>query len=132
MQVIPESTATDKSFLVANDQNVHADEVLIAGAEMLSRIKAKIPPEGQLTTEKSDLEIQGYLKFSPSPELALTCMDRVMERIPSPYVSQDAQGDENEFGDTLPNTMAILWSYMENIRDPVLKEKLRDSMVMRL
>lgn len=129
--VTPEMNSLDKALRESGSQNVHDVDVLITASSQLTKMREKIPPSTVISARAARREIRAFLVQTASPESALNGMRRVMQTGGAAGPFGERADEENEFGETIAMTMAIVWNYIKTIEDPVLKNRLCESMATK-
>jgi len=131
--VTDETRNADKLLMAENSQTVHELAIEKVGEAKFNRMRGKIPPGRQISTDDTEVGIRKYLATTASPETALRGLTRVMRKT-NANNSFDEAADEVARGmpASLRSTMSVIWSYIQHVDTPALKERLCESMTNKL
>ena len=101
-------------------QNVHRNPVLRAGRQHLDRIKQRVPLPQSIN--QAALAIRAHLAQIPGSDVALLGLETILPRT----------ARITEFNESPAHALALLWTHIDNTRDPMLKANLQTSMRNKL
>lgn len=115
-----DATNVGNQMRTLGSQNVHADVVLIAGANLLERIRQRVP--APLSQAQTRADIAAHLRATRAPDAALRGLEQVMN-------STGMLGNFNASG---ASAMALMWTYITQTEEQPLRQNLLDAMQNRL